>query len=144
MNVKIKKLHPLAMRPTYGSPGAACFDMYAVLDDPIAVEPGSSRVLNTGLAFEIPEGWCMKVYSRSGHGFNYDVSLSNSVGVIDSDYRGEVKVKLRNDSDMPFVVTTGDRIAQAEIVPAWQHDFAVVVDLSETERGEGGFGSTGR
>ena len=144
MNVKIKKLHPLAMRPTYGSPGAACFDMYAVLDDPIAVEPGSSRVLNTGLAFEIPEGWCMKVYSRSGHGFNYDVSLSNSVGVIDSDYRGEVKVKLRNDSDAPFVVTTGDRVAQAEIVPAWQHDFAFADDLTETERGLGGFGSTGR
>ena len=144
MNVKIKKLIALATLPKYATTGASCFDLvYAGVESQI-INPGSSRVLNTGLAFEIPEGWCMKVYSRSGHGFNYDVSLSNSVGVIDSDYRGEVKVKLRNDSDMPFVVTTGDRIAQAEIVPAWQHDFAVVWDLSETERGEGGFGSTGR
>ena len=144
MNVKIKKLHPLAMRPTYGSPGAACFDLYAVLDEAVTLCPGKSAVFSTGLAFEIPEGWCMKVYSRSGHGFKFDVSLSNSVGVIDSDYRGEVKVKLRNDSDAPFVVTTGDRVAQAEIVPAWQHDFAFADDLTETERGLGGFGSTGR
>ena len=144
MNVKIKKLHMLAMRPTYGSPGAACFDLYAVLDNAVALYPASSAVFSTGLAFEIPEGWCMKVYSRSGHGFKFDVSLANSVGVIDSDYRGEVKVKLRNNSSSPFVVYPHERIAQAEIVPAWQHDFAVVGDLSETERGEGGFGSTGR
>lgn len=150
MKVKIKKLHPAAIVPTYGTSGAACFDLYALdvngykhlgrhIDE---YEPVLCR---TGLAFEVPEGHVMMVYSRSGHGFKYDTRLSNCVGVIDSDYRGEIMVKLTYDGaeDGPFI-EPGDRIAQAMIVPVNQVSFDVVDELSDTDRGEVGFGSTGK
>lgn len=143
MKVKIKKLHPDAVVPTYATDGSACFDIHAIEDRELS-PCGGNVILSTGLSFEIPEGHVMLVYSRSGHGFKNDVRLSNATGVIDSDYRGELKVKLRNENlAHRFEVKKGDRIAQAMILPIQQVDFEVVNELTETERGTGGFGSTG-
>lgn len=146
MNLKIKKLHPQAMVPAYASAGAACFDLHAVVTDdcPIAECGGFIATYRTGLSFEIPQGQVMLVFSRSGHGFKDNIRLANCVGVIDSDYRGEVMVKMTGDgSKMPHFAH-GDRIAQAMLVPVEQVLFEVVDELSSTERGNGGFGSTGR
>lgn len=158
MNLKIKKLHPDAVVPTYATPGAACFDLYGIANMRHAVGPGSAVNIGTGLAFEVPKDHVMLVFSRSGHGFKNQVRLSNCVGVIDSDYRGELRVQLRNDqreftpndeeNEAPadvsfFTIGFGDRIAQAMVLPVTQVQFEVVDELSETERGEGGLGSTG-
>lgn len=143
MDIKIKKLHPLAQEPTYGTDGAACFDLYSISN--AVVHARDSEVIRTGLAFEIPEGYVMRIYSRSGHAFKNDVRLSNCVGVIDSDYRGEVMVKLANDNnDVALIVKAGDRIAQAEITPVIRVGFNEVEELSDTKRGDRGFGSTGK
>jgi dUTP pyrophosphatase len=142
MNVKIKKLFPSAKMPIYATEGAACFDIHALEDGQVGAY-GCSASVGTGLAFEIPDGWVMKVYSRSGHGFKSGVRLVNSVGVIDSDYRGEVMVGLRNDSAKVFEFKAGDRIAQAMIEPVHRITFEDSKVLSETERGAAGFGSTG-
>lgn len=147
MKLKIKKLHQRATLPRYATQGAACLDLHAIVDKEfraIAVSPGGTATLRTGLAFEVQPGYAMMVYSRSGHGFNHGVRLANGTGVIDSDYRGEVMVCLRNDSDEPFLVEHGSRIAQAMIIEIPLIDEIEVVDeLSETDRGAGGFGSTG-
>ena len=147
MKVKIKKLHPYAIVPTYGTSGAACFDLYAIEVHPCGhvVSDGVPITFRTGLAFEVPQGHVMLVYSRSGHGFKHDTRLANCVGVIDSDYRGEVMVRLTRDSADSFLyqAQNGDRIAQAMIVPINQVSFDVVDELGDTDRGEGGFGSTG-
>lgn len=147
--MRIKKLSPNAIIPQYATVGSACFDLCACIDPMDTpfynVYPQSSMIVRTGLAFEIPEGYVMLVFSRSGHGFNHGVRLANCVGVIDSDYRGEVLVKLVNDSDedgLPFKFKHGDRIAQAMLLPVNQVIFEEVVELSETDRGQGGFGST--
>jgi dUTP pyrophosphatase len=142
MNIKIKPLSPLAQMPAYATAGSACFDI-ATIDDNVDIGPGSGAVLRTGLAFEIPSGHVMMVYSRSGHGFKHGIRLSNSVGVIDSDYRGELMVKVHNDSRVRFSISRGDRIAQAMIVPVQQVEFEAAEDLTNTDRGTGGFGSTG-
>lgn len=142
IKLRVKKLHPDAIIPQYATPGAACFDLCS-LTDGIATQ-GAPIICDTGLAFEIPEGHVMLIYSRSGHGFKNDARLSNCVGVIDADYRGEVKVKLAKDSlGGVFRISAGDRIAQAMVVPVDRVAFEEVTDLSETERGTGGFGSTG-
>lgn len=146
MNIKVKKLHPDAVIPKYHSDGAACFDLHAIdCDRHTTIYPGLPRIFRTGLAFEIPHGHVMLVFSRSGHGFKSGVRLANCVGVIDSDYRGEVQVKLARDhSSAPnFGVMPGDRIAQALVMPAQRVDIVEVDELGETERGECGFGSTG-
>ncbi len=156
MKVKIKKLHHNAKTPTYATDGSACFDLYAHTVGGMTtmgknVENGYPLVCGTGLAFEIPPGHAMMIYSRSGHGFKDGVRLANCVGVIDCDFRGEVMVKLTADFDAqadsrntpPFFVRTGDRIAQARIVVSPQVGFEVVDELSSTERGAGGFGSSG-
>lgn len=152
IELKIKRVHPDAIIPTYAKPGDACFDLHCVhgaligtRDDMFAPEAkGRAVVFRTGLAFEVPPGWCMLIFSRSGHGFNHDLRLSNCVGVIDSGYRGEVKVKLRlDDHEEHYGVMAGDRIAQAMLVPVHAVSFTVVDELSSSERGEGGFGSTG-
>ena len=143
--VKIKLAAPGARLPAYQSAGAACFDLFA------ADEPGfdsyGNAIVSTGLVFEIPDGYGMRVYSRSGQGFNYGVSLANSVGIIDSDYRGIVRVKLvTSTAEGQIYLSTirpGDSIAQAEIFKIEQVSFEVTHTLSETERGENGFGSTG-
>lgn len=154
MLINIKKLHPDAKTPVYATAGAGCFDLHALDVDGYYilgsnVHQGSPIVCRTGLAFEIPPGWVMLIFSRSGHGFNNDTRLANCVGVIDSDYRGEVRVKLTSDDfseddrKLPLFVKPGDRIAQAMLERAERVTFNVVEALSPTERGEGGFGSTG-
>lgn len=141
MQVKIKKLNPIALMPTYGSDGAACFDLYSV-DSGYVIDENTFR---TGLAFEIPDGHVMLVFSRSGHGFKHDTRLANCVGVIDHDYRGEVMVKMRCDSATgSMFVKYGERIAQAMIIPFPKVTFEWSDELSDTARGNGGFGSTGQ
>jgi len=142
--LKVKKLFPYAIIPKYATKGAACFDLHGG-DDIEESTIGISGVIGTGLAFEIPEGHVMLIFSRSGHGFRDNIRLANCVGVIDSDYRGEVRVKLTNDYPAQhFQYKRGDRIAQAMVVPVQQVEFEEVSDLSDTERGQGGFGSTGQ
>lgn len=142
INMKIKLNHPNAKVPTYATDGSACFDLYCAE----VVEMLSDTVtINTGIIPEIPEGYAMMVYSRSGHGFKSDTRLCNAVGVIDSDYRGEIMVKLRKDSMAanPPDLSLGSRIAQAMLIPANQVNFEVSEQLSESGRGGGGFGSSG-
>lgn len=143
MDIKIKKLHPAAIIPKYATEFSACFDLCAHTPVESTVFD-ESCIFNTALAFEIPRGYAMMIYSRSGHGFNNDVRLANCVGVIDSDFRGGVKVKLAIDNASRFKVKHGDRIAQAMIIPVPDINFIEVDDLTETERGAGGFGSTGQ
>lgn len=127
--------------PKPATDGAACFDIQSASD--AVIPPGGTAILDTGLRFRIPVGHALMVYSRSGHGFKHDVSLSNGTGVIDSDYRGEMKVKLRNDGAEPFTVKHGDRIAQAMLIQLPRlHMIAGTVE-NDTARGTGGFGSTG-
>lgn len=146
--LQFKQLHPAAKLPEYATDGSGCFDLAAVdtpaAPYPTAVAPGQPINFRTGLAVEIPEGHVMLIFSRSGHGFNKDVRLANCVGVIDADYRGEIRVKLTADAAHGFGVMPGDRIAQALVLPVPRCSFAWAADLSETERGEGGFGSTGQ
>lgn len=154
MLINIKKTHPDAKVPLYATDGAGCFDLFALTVDGCHqvgryVEPGFPVICRTGLALEIPPSWVMVIFSRSGHGFNHDTRLANCVGVIDSDYRGEVMVKLTADDDpehrggLNLYVSPGDRVAQAMLQPVERITFNVAEWLSETERGTGGFGSTG-
>lgn len=144
----VVKLHDGAIIPAYQSAGAGCFDIHALIEDGAEFYLNIGRPVNfrTGLAFEIPPGWVMEVYSRSGHGFTYGVRLVNGVGIIDSDYRGELNIGLVCTHFMPkmLCVKHGDRIAQAKLVPAPQWQLREVAQLSTTQRGTGGFGSTGR
>ena len=145
MQVKIKKLTTTAKTPTYGSDGAAAFDIYADLPDTwLSIPAGEMRAISTGIAVEVPTGHVLRIYSRSGHGYNHSVSLANCVGVIDSDYRGEVMAGLRNDGHLSFPVHHGDRIAQGIIEPIERVEFVDAEELSLTERGTKGFGSTGK
>lgn len=152
--VKVTRLHPNAKLPAYATDGSGCFDLYATAVDGFGYSPIGTVVFDdcptecrTGLAFEIPPGYVMLVYSRSGHGFNHATRLANCVGVIDSDYRGEVKVMLTRDPDQTdkptLVVRPGDRIAQALVLPIPRVEFEEAPELSATARGQGGFGSTG-
>jgi dUTP pyrophosphatase len=143
INIKVKQINENAILPKYSTEGAACFDLYATSSTIVNSHEGSTFI-GTGLTFEIPVGFVMLVYSRSGHGFKNDIRLCNSVGVIDSDYRGEVMVKLHNDGINPYTVSQGERIAQAMIVPYFQANLVVSDELSDTSRGIGGFGSTGK
>lgn len=151
MELKFKKLHPDATLPTYGTDGAAALDLYAVADvtnsdgHPVGVAPGFPQVVNTGVAVEVPEGHVMLIFSRSGHGFKENVRLANCVGVIDSDFRGELKAKLVHDGEVGYAlpVKRGDRIAQAIVLPIPKLEPVFVEELSSTVRGENGFGSTG-
>lgn len=146
MKVKFKKLHPGAMAPEYATDGSGCFDFFAPHAVVYAPFPGMPVTVRTGLAVEIPEGHVMLIFSRSGHGFKHDVRLANCVGVIDSDYRGEIQVKLTADEPTGAPVLTfekGGRIAQGLIVPFPRIEFVEVDELTDTERGANGFGSTG-
>lgn len=140
--LKVKRLQDEAIIPTYGSDGAACFDLYST--QMVAIAPGRAGTAPTGISFEVPEGHVMLVFSRSGHGFKYGIRLANCTGVIDSDYRGEVMVRLQNDSNQTFTANAGERIAQAMVVPVDRYDFVEVSELSDTVRGEAGFGSSGK
>lgn len=142
INVKIKVLHDDAIIPKYATDGSACFDLHAI--DSVFIPPGEAVAIGTGLAMQPPKGWRIDVFIRSGMSFKSDLDLSNSVGKIDSDYTGEVMVKLRNDGYQTYRVNKGDRIAQAEINPVHRAVFLEVGELDDTERGAGGFGSTGK
>ena len=145
MHVKYKLLDPRAKAPAYATPGAAAADLCAVLDAPLTLEPGQRAMVPTGLAIELPGPDCVAlVYARSGLAIKQGVTLSNCVGVIDSDYRGEIKVGLVNLGAAPVTLAPGERVAQLCIAPVWQAAFAPAEELSDTDRGTGGFGSTGR
>lgn len=148
VQLKVKRLNERAIMPTYATPGSACFDIYAILElegeAAISTMNNPTVTLDTGLAFEVPEGWVMKVYSRSGQGFKDNTRLANCVGIIDSDYRGELRVKLTRDDAGALLIRHGDRVAQAMLERVTPVVFIEVDELSETVRGEGAYGSTGR
>lgn len=141
-NVKIKKLNEKATVPTYGSPFSAGADLYSAMDD-IVIEPHTTALIKTGIALELPVGYAGLIYARSGLATKRGLAPANKVGVIDCDYRGEIMVALHNHSSVAQTVASGERIAQLVITPYIVADFEESDELSETVRGEGGFGSTG-
>ena len=145
MKVYMKKVHPAAIMPTYGSAGAAGADLYALpdADHPLVIASGETVFVHTGVAAAIPEGYVGLVYARSGLACKRGVAPANKVGVIDSDYRGEIMVALHNHGETPQAIEPGDRVAQLVIAPVVQADFEWTEDLDDTTRGGGGFGSTG-
>ena len=132
-----------AKLPLYKTSGAAGADICALLEKPLVIESGKSAMVPTGLFFEIPQGYEVQIRPRSGLAAKNGVTVLNTPGTIDSDYRGEINVILINLGDKPFTVNSGDRIAQMLVAPVTQADFSIVSSLEETERGAGGFGSTG-
>lgn len=143
MTVKIVKLHPNAHIPTYGSISAAGADLYACIEKPVSILPGQTVLVPTGLSMEIEEGFAGFIYARSGLATKRGLAPANKVGVIDSDYRGQVMVSLHNHTGQPQFVEPGERVAQMVFAPVYQAQFCEVEALQETERGAGGFGSTG-
>lgn len=143
--VQVKKLSDRATLPTHGSPFAAGYDLYACLGaDDVSIPPHATVKIGTGLSFALPEGTFGAVFARSGLAAKEGLRPANCVGVCDSDYRGEYIVALRNDDDTPRFVRHGERIAQLVLLPFLPMEFEEVAELSETERGAGGFGSTGK
>ena len=144
MELKIKKLHPKAILPTYGSAGAAGADLYALPEgDPIVIAPGETVMIHTGLSMAIPEGYGGLNFARSGLASKRGLAPANKVGGIDSDDRGELMVALHNHGSVPQTIEPGDRGAQVLIMPVITAAFVEGDSLDETERGAGGFGSTG-
>lgn len=144
MKVKIKKLNENAVIPTYGTEYSAGADLYLLGDESVSIAPHETKLLKTGISIEIPEGYCGLIFARSGLASKRGLAPANKVGVIDADYRGEIMVALHNHSDIEAVVEGGERIAQLAIVPFLKAEFEVADELSDTLRGEGGFGSTGK
>lgn len=142
--ISVKKLHPSAKLPVYGSAEAAGADLHACLEEAVTVLPGETAWIPTGIALEVPKDCAGLVYARSGMAAKRGLAPANKVGVIDSDYRGEIKVVLLNHSNVPQVIEPGERIAQFVITPVLTPEYILVDDLSDTERGNGGFGSTGK
>lgn len=143
--IKIKLAHPNVRLPTYGTDGAGCFDIYPDIPEHQRIALTASQptaIIPTGLFFEIPQGKALMIYSRSGQGFKFNTRLANCVGVLDSDYRGQLMVKLTMDQDSHMVIHHNTAIAQGMIIDAPKVQFEVVQELSDTERGAGGFGST--
>lgn len=143
MRINIKKLSDGAVIPTYGSEYAAGADLYACLDGEVTVQPHTTQVISTGIALELPVGYAGLIYARSGLATKKGLAPANKVGVVDCDYRGEVKVALHNHGETAQTVAPGERIAQLVITPYITADFAEAEELSQTARGAGGFGSTG-
>lgn len=142
-SMNIKKLSERATVPTYGSAFAAGADLYACEETDVTIAPSETRLIHTGIAMEIPEGLVGLVYARSGLASKRGLAPANKVGVIDSDYRGEIMVALHNHGTEPQTVASGERIAQIVFAPYMTAEFSVVDELSDTVRGIGGFGSTG-
>ncbi len=142
--VNIKKLQESAVIPTYGSEYAAGADLYACLEAPLTIEANQTILVHTGIAMEIPVGYAGLIYARSGLASKKGLAPANKVGVIDADYRGEIMVALHNHSEMAATIEPGERIAQLVIAPYVSANFNLVEELSDTVRGEGGFGSTGK
>lgn len=142
--IRVKKLKPSAIIPTYGSAEAAGADLYACLDESVLIRPGETVFIPTGLSMEIPLGTAGLIYARSGLACKRGLAPANKVGVIDSDYRGEFIVALHNHGSKDQTVSHGERIAQLLITPVFTPGFTEVSELSDTSRGTGGFGSTGK
>ena len=142
--VKVKKLSPNAQLPTYGSAEAAGADLYACLEAPVTILPGETAWIGTGVALEVPKGCAGLVYARSSMGVKRGLAPANKVGVIDSDYRGEIRVVLLNHGKEPQTVEHGERVAQFVITPVLTPAYEEAEELSNTSRGTGGFGSTGK
>lgn len=143
MKVEVKKLRDSASLPVYATKGAAAADLRADLSEAVTLQPGERRVIPTGLAMAVPEGMAAILCARSGLASKHGIALANGIGVIDSDYRGEIGAALINLGKEPFRIEPGERICQLMLLSVGQVEFLPVDSLSETERGEGGFGSTG-
>lgn len=143
-DVNIKKMNEKAIIPTYGSDFAAGADLYACLDESLVIEPGETVFIHTGVAVELPIGYAGFVFARSGLASKRGLAPANKVGVIDCDYRGEIMTALHNHGNTAQTIEHGERIAQLVIMPYAVARFNVCQELSETVRGEGGFGSTGK
>lgn len=144
MKIEIKKLNEHATIPTRGSEQAAGYDLYAAIPEAVAIKPHATEKIGTGLAIAIPDGYFGAIFARSGLAAKQGLRPANCVGVADSDYRGEYIVAIHNDSEEERVVEPGDRIAQLVVMPYLSAEFEEKDELSETERGSGGFGSTGK
>lgn len=144
LTVPLKKLRDNARIPTRGSSAAAGYDLYACLDAPVVIAPGETVKIGTGITAALPDGYFAACFARSGLASKQGLRPANCVGVVDSDYRGEYIVALHNDSGEPRTVSDGDRIAQLVVMPYLAVSFEEADALPETERGAGGFGSTGR
>lgn len=144
MKIEIKKLNENAVIPTRGSLQAAGYDLYAATTDPITILPHETVKIGTGLAIAVPDGYFGAIFARSGLAAKQGLRPANCVGVADSDYRGEYIVALHNDTDFERIVAPKERIAQLVVMPYLAVEFEEVNELSETERGDGGFGSTGK
>jgi len=142
--IPVRRLHPHAKLPTYGSEGAAGADLYACLNEPVVISPGRTIFIPTGLSMEIPKGYAGLIYARSGLACKKGLAPANKVGVIDSDYRGEFIVALHNHGTEPQTVSGGERIAQLLITPVFTPAYVETDTLTETARASGGFGSTGK
>ena len=142
--VKVKKLRENAVIPKIATPGSAAADLHACIDEAVIIPARGSAVIPTGIAIAVPEGFGAFIFARSGLGIKHGIAPRNCVGVIDSDYRGEMCVGLMNTSDVDYTVNPGDRIAQMAIMPVAAARFIECEELSETERGTGGLGSTGK
>ena len=144
MIVRIKKIDDRAVVPTYGSEYSAGADLYALLDERTEILPHETKLIHTGISLEIPEGYCGLIFARSSMGAKRGLAPANKVGVIDADYRGEVMVALHNHSESVAAVEPGERVAQLAIAPFLKAEFELSDELSDTIRGAGGFGSTGK
>lgn len=144
MEVKVKKLNKRAKLPTFGTDFSAGADLYCAELEKIVIYPHETQLVGTGISMEIPMGRVGLVFPRSGLAYKRDLCLANCVGVIDSDYRGEIKVAIHNEGNAIQEVTPGERVAQIIILPYPRIDFVEETELAETERGVGGFGSTGK
>ena len=142
--IRVKILRSGAKLPSYGSAEAAGADLYACLDTPVTIEPGKTAFLPTGIALEVPKGCAGLIYARSGMACKRGLAPANKVGVVDSDYRGEILVALHNHGTQPQIVENGERIAQFVITPVLTPAYEVADSLSDTIRDGGGFGSTGK
>ena len=143
MNIKYKVLNELAKVPTRGSEYAAGYDLYAATNEPMNILAHTTQLVKTGLAFELPDGYFGAIFARSGLASKKGLRPANCVGVVDSDYRGEVMVALHNDTDNDVAIDANERIAQLVLIPYVNMTFEEVEELDATTRGEGGFGSTG-
>lgn len=143
MELKVKKMRDNAILPTRGDSEAAAVDLYACIDEPIVLTPGDTAKIPTGIACEFPEGYFGLIAPRSSVGIKRRLVLLNTVGVIDWSYNGEILMAFKNDGDMRQVIQPGERLAQMILLPYVTYNIVETDTLTETERGEGGFGSTG-
>ena len=144
MKVEVKKLRDNAVVPTRGSEQAAGYDLYACIEEAVTIKPHTTEKIGTGLAFSVPDGYFGAIFARSGLAAKQGLRPANCVGVADSDYRGEYIVALHNDTDVDKIIEPQERIAQLVVMPYLPVEFEEKDELSETVRGAGGFGSTGK